>query len=93
MNIQKIITLENQTMYFFFEIGEEKYIYVGEKVFTFETNDIIVKDSLDLGFDDIRFSYAYSEENIYFMLQQKNIPILEYEKSTENLSISLYKKR
>ena len=53
---------------FLFESGDKKYIYVGEKVFSFETNDIIVNYSLDLGFTDIKFPYAYVEENVYFML-------------------------
>ena len=56
---------------FLFEIGDEKYIYVGEKLITFETNDTILKCSLDIGSDDIKFPYAYGEENIYFMLLQK----------------------
>ena len=33
---------------FLFEIGDKKYIYVGEKVISFETNDKIVKYSLVL---------------------------------------------
>ena len=49
---------------FLLEIGDEKYIFVGEKVFSFETNDIIVQHSLDLGFNDINFLYAYGIENI-----------------------------
>ena len=49
---------------FLFEIGDEKYIYVGEKVITFETNDIIVKYSSKLGFNDIKYPYAYGEEII-----------------------------
>ena len=47
-----------------FEIGDEKCTYVGQKVNTFETTDIIVNNSLDLGFNDINFPYAYGEENV-----------------------------
>ena len=54
---------------FLFEIRDKKYIYAGEKVITFETNDIIVKQSLDIGFNNINFPNAYVEENFYFMLQ------------------------
>ena len=56
---------------------------MGEKVITFETNNIIVKIPLDLGFNDIKFPYTYGEENIYFLLHQKHILIQEYETSTE----------
>ena len=64
------------------EIEDKNYIYVGEKVITFETNDIIVKYSLDIGLSDMKFPYAYGEEYIYFMLHQKYIPTQEYETST-----------
>ena len=78
---------------FLFEIGDKKYIYVGEKVITFETNDMILNNSLDSGFNDIRFPIAYGEGNIYFMLHQKYIPLEEYENSAEkNKYHCLYKK-
>ena len=66
---------------------------MGENVIIFETKDIIVKESLDLGFNSIKFPYAYGEENIYFMLHQKFFPIQEYENSTEKHDYQyLYKK-
>ena len=68
---------------FLFEIGDKKYIYVGEKVISFEKNDKLVKFISENGFNDVKFPYAYGEENIYFMLYQKNFPIQEYVKSTE----------
>ena len=78
---------------FLFEIGNKIYNYVGEKVITFETNDIIVQYNSEHGYNDIKYPYAYGEENIYFMLHQKNIPIQEYEKSTEKSEYKyLYKK-
>ena len=64
---------------FLFEIGEKKYIYVGEKVLTFQTNDMVVKYSSELGFHDVKYPFGYGEENIYFMLHQKCIPNHEYE--------------
>ena len=51
---------------------------MGEKVISFEKNDIIVKYSSELGFEP----YVFGEESIYFMLHQKYIPIQEYEIST-----------
>ena len=63
---------------FLFEIEDEIYAYVGEKVITFETNDAILNYSSELGFIDIKYPFAYGEENICFMLHQKYIPIQEY---------------
>ena len=78
---------------FLIEIEDKKYFYVGEKVLTFETNDKIVKYSSEISFNDVKFPYAYGNENIYFMLHQKYISIQEYESSTvKNEYEYLYKK-
>ena len=75
MNTQKIITLENQTMKF--TIGNQRYVLM------IKTNDKIIEYSSELGFNDIKYPFAYSDENIYFMLHRKNIPIEKYKTSTE----------
>ena len=67
---------------FLFEIGDKKYIYVGEKVISFKTNDIIVEYNSEHGYNDMNHPYAYGEENLYFMLHEKYIPTQEFEKST-----------
>ena len=33
--------------------------------------------SSELGFNDVKFPYAYGENNIYFMLHRKYIPFQE----------------
>ena len=55
---------------FLFEIGDKKYIHVGEKLFSFETNDDIVDYFSEHGFNDVKFPFAHGKENIYFMLLQ-----------------------
>ena len=78
---------------FLFEIGDKKYIHVGEKLFSFETNDEIKDCFSEHGNNDVKYSFAYGKENIYFMLHQKYIPIKEYENSTvKNEYKYLYKK-
>ena len=78
---------------FLFEIGDNMYIYVGERVLTFETNAKKVKCSSEICFIDVKFPHAYGNENIYFMLHQKYIPTQEYEKTTvKNAYQYLYKK-
>ena len=83
MNTQDYHIRQPNDENFLFEIGDKKYIYVGEEVITFETNDKIVKYSSKLGCNDVKYTYAYGEENIYFMLHQKYIPIQEYKNSTD----------
>ena len=78
---------------FLFEIEDKQNIHVGEKLITFETNGKILNYSSELGFNDIKFPFAYGEENIYYMLHQKYISVQEYESSTENYEYQyLYKK-
>ena len=56
---------------------------MGEKSVTFETIDRILNYFSDLGFNDIKFAFAYGEEMSDFMLHQKYISIDENKKSTE----------
>ena len=56
---------------FLLEIGDKKYIYIGEKVIYFETIITIVKSSSKLGFNDTKYPYVFGEGNICFMLHQK----------------------
>ena len=66
---------------------------MGEKVFSSETNDKTVNYFSVLGFNDIRFPFSYSKNNIYFMLPQKHLHIEEYKKSTQKTEYEyLYKK-
>ena len=78
---------------FLFKIEGKKYIHVGEKLFSFETNDELVKYSSEHGFNDIKFPFARGKENIYFMLHRKYFPIQEYENSSVTKEyLYLYKK-
>ena len=43
---------------FLFEIEDRKYIHVGEKLFSFETNDEIVEYFSELGFNDVKVRIA-----------------------------------
>ena len=74
---------------FLFKIEDKNYIHVGENLFSFETNDEILEYSSEHGNNDVKYPYAYSKENIYFMLHQKDIPIKEYKNSTVKTSISI----
>ena len=64
---------------FLFRIEDETNIYVGEKIITFETNDIVLKRCLHLSFNDIKFPYAYIEEKTYLIFHQIYDPIQEHQ--------------
>ena len=66
---------------------------MGEKIFSFETNDEIEEYFSEHGYNDVKFSFARRRENINFMLHQKYIPIREHKNSTvKNEYQYLYKK-
>ena len=93
MNTKKIITLDRQMIkILLFKTGDKEFMYVGEKVITLETIDIMIKNSLNLGFNKIKYQVAYGEKNIYFMLHQKYITIQEYKTSTKK-SMNIYMKK
>ena len=78
---------------FLFKIEYKKYIHVGEKLFSFETNDETVDYFTEHGNNDIKYSFVYGKENIYFMLHQEYIPLQGYENSTMKYEYQyLYKK-
>ena len=79
---------------FLFKIEDKKYIHVGENLFSFETDDEIVKYSSEHGFNDVKLPFAHGKENSYIMSHQKYIPIQEYENSIEKSEYDyLYKKK
>ena len=51
-------------------------------MFNFGTNDEIEKYFSEHGNNDVKYSFAYGKENIYFKLEQNYIPFQEYENST-----------
>ena len=62
MNTPKIITIENRNMKIFYSKMEIRKRFMWEKKISFETKGMIVKHSLDIGFNDIKFVYAYGEK-------------------------------
>ena len=84
---------KNKDGIFLFEIGDKKYIHVGKELFSSETVDEIEKYFSEHGNNDVKYSFAYGRENIYFMLEQKYNPIQKYPNSTmKNEYQYLYKK-
>ena len=78
---------------FLLENENRKNVHVGKSLFSFKTNDEIVEYFSEHGNNDVKYSFAYGKENIYFMLHQKYIPLQEYENSTmKNQYQYLYKK-
>ena len=66
---------------------------MGEILFSFETDNEIVKYSSEHGYNDVKFPFACGKKNIYFMLHQKYIPLQEYENSAVKYEYQyLYKK-
>ena len=48
---------------FLFKIGDKNFIHVGEKLFSSERDDEIVKYSSEHGYNDVKFPFACGNEN------------------------------
>ena len=66
---------------FLFKIEDKNYIYVGDKVFSFETVDDIEQYFSEKDNNDVKYHFGLSDENIYYLLYQKNITIEEFDNS------------
>ena len=83
----------NEDGIFLSEVENKKYVHVGEKVFSIETNDEIKDYFSEHDNNDVKYSFAYGRENFYFMLHQKYIPIQEYENSTVKTEYKYWHKK
>ena len=53
------------------ELEEKKYMFIGNKgVYTFETEDKIIKFISNVLNDQVPYAYAYGERNIYYLSNQ-----------------------
>ena len=52
---------------FLLKIEHKKYLHVGEKVISFETDDENESYTVERGFNDVKFPFAHGKEKIYFM--------------------------
>ena len=78
---------------FLFKIEDKKYIYVGDKVYSFETIDDIEEYFSECGFNDVKYPFALSKENVYYTIHQKYVSIKEYGSSPQEGEYKyLYKK-
>ena len=75
---------------FLFKIGDKGYIYVKEKVFTFNTIDDIEEYYSKTKHNDVKYPFALGKENIYYMLHQKYITIEEFENDQMKTNINIY---
>ena len=46
---------------FLFEIGNQRYVYVGDKLVTTETNDKILNNFSELGYNVVKYVFANGE--------------------------------
>ena len=66
---------------FLFKIEDEKYIHVGDIVYSFETIDDIDEYFSETGHKDVKYPFGLSNKNIYLMLDQKYFTTEEFENS------------
>lgn len=55
------------------KINKNEYIEIGESIFSFNTDDEILKYYSPIGVSDVPYPIAYGENNIYFMLEKEYV--------------------
>ena len=76
-----------------FVVEDKKFIHVGKDVISFETTDEYVDYVLEYGNNDVKYPIVYGEENTYFILHRKYIPVQEHiSSSIQDMYDCLYKK-
>ena len=58
---------------FSFQFEDNEYVHKGDKLFSFQTTEKTMKYSSNLRFNEIKFPFAYGDENIYFTLHPKKL--------------------
>ena len=56
---------------FLFKNENKKCIHVVENIFSFETDDKVVKYSAEHGYNDVKFPFACGQENVFFHVTSK----------------------
>ena len=59
---------------------KHKYLFIGEEVYSFETDDEITKFYTPIGNSDVAYPVALSKENAYFMLDKQYVDRSEFPK-------------
>ena len=52
-----------------------KYVFIGDSIYEFKTNDVITKFYSSIGNSDVPYPIAVGEKNIYFMLDKVFSPL------------------
>ena len=81
-HLERYYILPHKDEKFLFKIADKEYLHVSEKIFTFKTDNNIVKYGSKYGYNDIKYPFAYDKTNIYYMLEQKYEPINKYKESS-----------
>ena len=56
------------------KLNNNKYVFIGETIYEFSTNDEIVKFYSLIGNNDVPYPIALGKENVYFMIDEINKP-------------------
>ncbi len=57
------------------KVSPKKYIYVGDQIYSFTTDDTITSYYSPLGNNQVPYPYAVGEKSVYFMLDRMAVPV------------------
>lgn len=71
-------------------ISKNHYVYIGERIYEFYTNDQINEYVSPVGNSDVPYPVAFGEKNIYFMLNLEYIPKDKFPKLKREIKNDMY---
>jgi len=72
------------------QIKKNRYVYIGDTIYEFDTNDTIVEYFSPVGNNDVPYPVAFSEKNVYFMGDREFIPLDKFPVLTKKERMDAY---
>ncbi len=57
------------------KITQNKYVFIGEKIYEFTSQEEIITFLSPIGGSDVPFPFAISEKNVFFFIEKCFVPI------------------
>jgi hypothetical protein len=72
------------------KIKKNRYVYIGSTIDEFDTNDTIIEYFSPVGNNNVPYPVAFGKKNVYFMLDEKFIPLDKFPVLTKKERMDAY---
>lgn len=72
------------------QLSASRYLFIGESVFEFSSDEEIHTFYAPIGNNDVPYSFAIGNKYVYFMIEQMRVPISAFKEFTEEVQRNAY---